>query len=162
MRSNSAKRERKPMKVSEIMSHPVITVREDATLEEVARIMLDHKFGSVPVVNEQGTMIGLITESDFAAKGKGVPFTTFEMPQVFGHWLGKSGVEQMYERARTILASDTMTRDVITVEENATIEEVLELMLLNDVNRIPVLRNKVPVGIAARYDLLKLMLQERK
>lgn len=81
------------MKVSEIMSHPVITVREYATLEEVARIMLDHRFGSVPVVNEQGTMIGIITESDFAAEGKRVPFTTFEMPQVFRHWLGKSGVE---------------------------------------------------------------------
>lgn len=150
------------MKVSEIMSHPVITVREDATLEEVARIMLDHRFGSVPVVNEQGTMIGIITESDFAAKGKGVPFTTFEMPQVFGNWLGKSGVEQMYQQARAILAADTMTRDVITVEENATIEEALELMLRYDVNRIPVLRDKVLIGIVARYDLLKLMLQERK
>lgn len=150
------------MKVSEIMSHPVITVREDATLEEVARIMLDHRFGSVPVVNEQGEMIGIITESDFAAKGKGVPFTTFEMPQVFGHWLGKSGVEQMYQTARAISAADTMTRDVITVEENATIEEILELMLRYDVNRIPVLRGKILVGIVARYDLLKLMLREQK
>lgn len=150
------------MKVSEIMSHPVITVREDATLEEVARIMFDHRFGSVPVVNEQGTMVGLITESAFAAKRKGVPFTTFEMPQVFGHWLGKSGVEQMYQKAREILARDTMTRDVITVEEHATIEDVLELMLRYDVNRLPVVRDKVLVGIVARYDLLKLMLQERK
>ena len=150
------------MKVSEIMSHPVITVPEDATLEEVARIMLDHRFGSVPVVNEQGTMVGLITESDFAAKGKGVPFTTFEMPQVFGHWLGKSGVEQMYQKAREILARDTMTRDVITVVEDATIEDVLELMLRYDVNRLPVVRDKVLVGIVARYDLLKLMLQEQQ
>jgi CBS domain-containing protein len=150
------------MKVSEIMSHPVITVREDATLEEVARIMLDHRFGSVPVVNEQGTMIGLITESDFAARGKGVPFTSFEMPQVFGHWLGKSGVEQMYQKAREILARDTMTRDVITIEEDATIEDVLELMLRYDVNRLPVVRDKILVGIVARYDLLKLMLRERQ
>jgi CBS domain-containing protein len=150
------------MKVSEIMSHPVITVPGDATLEDVARIMLDHRFGSVPIVNEKGTLIGLITESDFAAKGKGVPFTTFEMPQVFGHWLGKSGVEQMYQGARAILAKDTMTRDVITVGENATIEDVLELMLRHDVNRIPVLRDGILVGIVARYDLLKLMLQERQ
>lgn len=76
--------------------------------------------------------------------------------------MGKSGVEQMYQQARAILAADTMTRDVITVQENATIEEVLELMLRYDVNRIPVLRDKVLIGIVARYDLLKLMLQERK
>lgn len=68
----------------------------------------------------------------------------------------------MYQQARAILAADTMTRDVITVQENATIEEVLELMLRYDVNRIPVLRDKVLIGIVARYDLLKLMLQERK
>lgn len=68
----------------------------------------------------------------------------------------------MYQQARAILAADTMTGDVITVEENATIEEVLELMLRYDVNRIPILRDKVLIGIVARYDLLKLMLQERK
>ncbi len=150
------------MKVSEIMSSPIITVREEATLKEVAQTMLDHSFGCVPVVDKQGVMTGIITESDFAAKNRGVPFTTFRMPQLFGRWLGKSGVEQLYESASTIPASDVMSRDVITVTEEVTIEEVLELMLRHDVNRIPVLRDRVPVGIVARYDLLKLMLRQRK
>lgn len=150
------------MKVAEIMSSPVITVREKATLEEVAQTMLKHKFGCVPVVNDRGELTGIISESDFAAKGRGIPFTTFHAPQVFGQWLGKSGVEQLYEAARTTLAADNMITDVTTVTEDATIEDVLELMLRHDVNRIPVLRNKVPVGIVARYDLLKLMRDRQK
>lgn len=146
------------MKVTEIMSKPVIAVREDATLEEVARTMLEHQFGCVPVVNESGELTGVITESDFAAKGKGVPFSTFQAPQVFGRWLGKSGVEELYDAARAIPASEAMTRDIVTVTEDASIESVLELMLKHDVNRIPVLRDKAPVGVVARYDLLKLIL----
>ena len=150
------------MKVSEIMSHPVITVHEDATLEEVARIMLDHRFGSVPVVNEQGTMIGIITESDFAAKGKGVPFTTFEMPQVFGHWLGKSGVEQMYQQARAILAADTddQRRNHSAGKRYHRRGFGVDAPLRRQPDSV--LRDKVLIGIVARYDLLKLMLQERK
>ncbi len=150
------------MKVAEIMSSPVITVRETATLEAVAQTMLDHQFGCVPVVNERGELTGIISESDFVAKGKGVPFTTFQAPQVFGQWLGKSGVEQLYEAARASLAADNMTADVFSVTEDAPIEDVLELMLRHDVNRIPVLRDKVPVGIVARYDLLKLMRDRQK
>lgn len=146
------------MKVTEIMSKPVIAVREDATLEEVAQTMIENKFGCVPVVNERGELSGIISETDFAAKGKGIPFSTFQAPQVFGRWLGKSGVEDLYEAARAIPARQTMTRDIVTVTEDASIESVLELMLKHDVNRIPVLRGKVPVGIVARYDLLKLIL----
>jgi len=150
------------MRVTEIMTSPVITVSEAATLEEVAQTMIDHDFGCVPVVNERGQLAGIISESDFAAKGKGIPFTTFQAPQLFGRWLGKSGVEKLYEAARAIPAGDTMRADIVTVTEDATIEDVLELMLKYDVNRIPVVRGKVPVGIVARHDLLKLMLHTQK
>lgn len=149
------------MKVSEIMTSPVITVRETATLEEAARTMCDHKFGCVPVVDDQGKLVGIVTESDFAAKEKAVPFSTFRMPQLFGQWLGNTEVEQMYRAACANPVADLMTRDVITVSEEATIEELLDLMLRHDVNRILVVRDQVPIGIVARYDLLKLLLDRQ-
>lgn len=149
------------MKVSEIMTSPVVTVSETATLEEAARTMCDYKFGCVPVVDDQGKLVGIITESDFAAKEKAVPFTTFRMPQLFGQWLGKAEVEEMYQAACANPVADLMTRDVITVTEEATIEELLESMLRHDVNRILVVRDEVPVGIVSRYDLLKLLLDKQ-
>lgn len=89
------------MKVSEIMSHPVITVREDATLEEVARIMLDHRFGSVPVVNEPGTMIGIITESDFAAKAKEFPLPLLRCHKSLDiGWVSQASNKCISRRAR--------------------------------------------------------------
>jgi acetoin utilization protein AcuB len=59
------------MKVRDIMKQPVVTVREDATLEEVAQAMLDHHNYGLPVVDDSGQVTGIITEADFAAKAAG-------------------------------------------------------------------------------------------
>ena len=146
------------MKVREIMTSPVITVREDTPLEEVAEIMLKHKIGGVPVVGERGEVVGIVTETDFTVRERGFPFSTFRAPQVFGQWLPKEGVERIYDAARSTTAKEIMTRRVKTITEDESVEEVLELMLRHDVNRIPVIKpGKVPVGIVARHDLLRMM-----
>ena len=146
------------MKVGEIMTRPVITVREDTPLEEVAETMLEHRIGGVPVVSELGETVGIITESDFAAKEKCLPFSLFRAPQLFGKWMGPGDAEQLYGEARRLPAREVMTRGVVTVDEGSSVEEVLELMLRHDVNRIPVVgAGKAPVGIVARHDLLRVM-----
>lgn len=144
------------MKVKDIMTEPVITIGEDTPLQKVAQIMLNDRIGGVPVINERGDLTGIVTESDFIAKEKCVPFSMFRAPQLFGSWLGKDA-ERLYATAANIAAREIMTRNVVTVTENASIEEVLELMLRYDINRIPVVRGRKPVGIVARRDLLRVM-----
>jgi CBS-domain-containing membrane protein len=82
------------MKIKEFMSQPVTVVGEGATLEEIARTMLGQNIGCVPVVDARGKISGIITQSDFAAKERGVPFSTFRAPQLFGQW-----VDRGYDRA---------------------------------------------------------------
>ena len=94
------------MQIREFMTQSVVTVREDTTLEEVARTMLEHHIGGVPVVNTQGKLSSIITVSDFAAKARGIPFSTFRAPQVFGHWLGGEPLEQIYAMARQMTVRD--------------------------------------------------------
>jgi CBS domain-containing protein len=147
------------MKVKEIMVQPVLVVREDTTLAEIARIMLERCIGGLPVVNDRGELRGIVTESDFAAKERGVPFSTFRAPQLFGQWMGKEGTERLYAAARTMTAREIMRERVITVSEEDTLETVLERMLRHDINRVPVVRDGIPVGIVTRHDLLKLMLK---
>ena len=148
------------MKVSELMVQPVIVVNEQTTLAEVARLMLERRMGGIPVTDAQGILCGIITESDFAAKEKGVPFSTFRAPQLFGQWMGKEGVEELYRTAQTMPAQTIMTRRVVTVTEDEPVEAVIQKMLSHDINRIPVVRQGVPVGIVTRHDLLKLMAQQ--
>ncbi|MEP7341665.1 MAG: CBS domain-containing protein [Acidobacteriota bacterium] len=145
------------MKVHEIMKQPVITVHEDATLSEVAQTMLDHHVWGVPVINDRGEITGIVTEADFAVKEAGMPFSTFRAPQLFGKWMDKGKIEKLYEAARTMKAKEVMSSPVITVTEDASIENVVQLMVERHITRIPVVREKIPVGIVARNDLLKLM-----
>ena len=145
------------MNIKEIMVQPVINVTEETTLEQTAAKMLKNDISCVPVVNSEGDLSGIITESDFAAKEKYIPFSTFSAPQVLGHWLPIDGIEGIYESARNHTAKEIMTRSVITVEEDQTVEEAVEMMLEKDINRVVIIRDRKPIGIIARRDLLRLL-----
>lgn len=148
------------MNVSQIMRHPAVVIHEDTSLEEAARIMLEHKLRGLPVVDEQGKLCGFLSVSDYLAKDKYIPFSRVHAPQLFGKWISSEGIEHMYEEARTTPVREIMSRNVIFVTEDDSVDKVVRLMLDRDLNRIPVVRDAVPVGIVARYDLLQLMMQK--
>jgi len=145
------------MKAREIMTQPLITAKQDTTLDEIARLMLTHNIGCLPVIDERGQLCGIVTESDFSAKEHGIPFSTLRLPQVLSKWMPKEGIEQIYEAAKKMTVKEIMTADVITLTEDDPVEQALTLMLRHDIHRLPVVRERQPVGILARHDLLKLM-----
>ena len=146
------------MKVREIMSSPVVTVREDTPMLEVARLMVQRRIGGVPVVRRDGRLVGIVTESVFAATEGAVPFSLLRLPQVFGHWLSRDNLECVYDQAREIKAAEVMTRSVATATEDEPVEAAARKMCEAKVHRLPVLRDGVPVGMVARHDLLRVML----
>jgi CBS domain-containing protein len=140
------------------MVKPVVTVKEDTTVEDIAKIMLNRRIGSVIVVDKQGRVCGIVTESDFAAKERAFPFSRYRAPQLFGMWMPKDKIEEIYKIARTMTAEEIMSSPVITLTEEDTVEEVVKKMLHYDINRIPIVdKEGRPVGIVARYDLLRLI-----
>lgn len=146
------------MRVADLMTQPVHVVAPDASLEAAARSMLDHHVGALPVVDGAGRMVGILTTSDFAAKGAGIPFSVFEAPQVLGQWLGPEGLGKIYEAARTRRVSDAMTRTPVTVPDTATAEDVVRAMLAGQVHHVVAVRDGRPVGMVSRRDLLRLLL----
>lgn len=70
---------------------------------------------------------------------------------------GSDGVEKIYEEARRRQVGEIMTTRAYTVTENASLREILDLMLRRDIKHVPVLREEEPVGMVARHDLLKLI-----
>jgi CBS domain-containing protein len=145
------------MKIKELMTQPVTVVTTNTSLEEVARLMLERQIGCVPVVDESGQLAGIITESDFAAKSGTLPFSRFRAPKLFQQWIGQEGIQRLYDAARTLKASEVMHRHVHTLTEDQPVGKAVELLLQHDVNRLPVVRAGVPVGIVSRHDLLRLM-----
>jgi CBS domain-containing protein len=144
------------------MTKPVLTVSAEASLEEVARIMLERNIGCVPVVNQREELCGIVTESDFTGKERTFPFSPMSIyghPQVLGEWLPKQGVERIYEAARTRKVREIMTTCVATTTEDQPVEEVVRQMVNRNLHRIPVVRDNKPVGIVTRHDLLRLMVR---
>jgi len=145
------------MTVGDIMSQPALTVSEDATLEDVARIMLDRGIGGLPVVDAEGHLRGIVTESDFCGRECFVPFSAYKLPRMFGQWMPTDGVEAIYRTARAMKAGAVMSHPVVTTTEDEPISSLVRRMIERNIKRLPVVRGDIPIGMITRHDLLRLM-----
>jgi len=147
------------MQVKDIMTTPAIVARESASLEALARLMLDHRIGCVPVVDAEGRLVGIVTESDFTGSDAFVPFSVYQHPRLLQQWIAGDGVERIYKAARELRARDVMCAPVTIATAEEPITEIVKRMIRHDITRIPVVRDGIPVGIVARHDLLRLMVE---
>ena len=150
------------MKAREMMTRPVVTVNREASVAEAAKAMLDHKAGCVLVVDLQGKLRGIITQTDFAGDQHGAPYSMEALLQQFSRPMAPEVFERLREESRSTMVEQIMVTEVITSTEETPLEEIARLMLRYDVNHIPVLRDGTPVGIVARHDFLRLIAAEEK
>jgi nucleotide-binding universal stress UspA family protein/predicted transcriptional regulator len=148
------------LSVKDIMTAPVVSVSADMGLHDVAQRMLEHGIGGVPVVDDSGNLLGIITESDFVGKEGYVPFTPFRMPQLFGQWMPQQDVEAIYRTARTMKARDIMSTPVFSTVEDEPVSELAQRMVERNITRMPVVRGTTLVGMVSRHDLLRLLLDD--
>jgi len=79
-------------------------------------------------------------------------------PKLFGRWITKDNIDDMYATAKTIFAKDMMNTNPVTVDMDDSVFDLLSKMIDHSVDRIPVLNKNRLVGIVARHDLLKLII----
>jgi CBS domain-containing protein len=142
--------------VGEIMSQPVATAGEDATLAEVAQLMLDRGVGCVPLVDAQGRVTGIITETDISGRGRYDRIAGDRIPYVFGQRMVREEIEARYEAGRKITAREIMSPVRVTAAENEVVADVVQRMLRRELSCLPVLRDGELVGLVTRHDLLKM------
>lgn len=142
---------------ADIMSSPARSVDGSTTLAEAADLMLGESIGSLLVLDEDGALQGIVTDSDFGSSEARVPFSTFKATTLLDRWVGEEGVEKIYEEARRRTVEEIMTSPVHTVQVDTPLRELLDLMFRRDVKHVPVLRGREPAGVVARHDLLKVL-----
>jgi CBS domain-containing protein len=138
------------MKVADIMSRDVVSVPPSALLKDVARLLVRRRVSGVPVVAEDGTLVGVVSETDLVRKSDDVA-RHGEPPS---NWLfGVDEREALKLEART--AAELMSRPPVTVESTATVAAAARLMAEHTVNRLPVVRDGHLVGIVSRADVVR-------
>ena len=153
---------KKKIKVSHIADKKLITVPVKMTIEELYRVLREQKLTGVPVVNDRGELVGIVSREDIllSTYRPGDSYTEFDdiydlfFPRFQEH-------EETNRKGRMFYrVEEIMTRDVISVTEDATIEEVCKLMYENGIHRIPILRDKLVVGIVHARDVFKFIVEE--
>jgi len=146
--------------VNEIMSRSVKTVTPDCSLSDAAHLLVTHRISSVPVVNEQKQLMGIITEADFL-RALGVPahYPTHSIWHTLENMF--SGPIEITEYSGCV--GDLMVTDVITVTAEQSLHEVLELMKKNKIKRIVVCDESWHVvGMITRSDLVRIFFDKIK
>jgi CBS domain-containing protein len=141
------------MRAHQIMTKAVIAVTPHASIEDAARIMLQNHISGLPVLQDNGRLVGVVSESDFLRRGE--IGTARKRPGWLQFFTGpaRSAIDFVRERGRKI--EDVMTPDPITVAEDTSLEELVRLMEKNAVKRLPVMRGEELVGIVTRSNLLQ-------
>jgi len=148
-------------RVGDVMSTDVVKVHPNATVGQIAKLMSDNDISGLPVVDDQDQVVGIITELDMIVRN-----TRFKMPTFFvilDSIIYLETPKHFQERLTHILgttAKEIMSKPVVTVTPDSTIEELSELMTERRRNPIPVVKNKKLVGIISRSDIVRLMAQE--
>jgi CBS domain-containing protein len=144
------------MRVETIMTTDVLAVPPEMPLKEAGRLMLEHEISGLPVVGEDGVLLGVVSQSDIVAKEREV------LPGDRPPWLLSGGrqARTLRRKADAFFVRDAMTSPAISVPPYRSVAAVARVMLDAGVNRLPVVQNRRLVGIVTRSDMVRAFVRE--
>ena len=133
------------------------TVAPDDSVDTVLAVMREHELPGVPVVNDGGRCVGIITEEDLIISGEDADLHLPHYFQLFGGFVFLESLGHFEERLRKAVAStagDLMTENPVTIEPSASAQEAARLIARRKHNRLPVVEHGRLVGVVTRLDVL--------
>jgi CBS domain-containing protein len=141
------------MKAADVMVSPVITVGPDTTVQEVADILLRNRISAVPVLSQQGKILGIVSEGDLLRRVE-------SGTQRHRSWrlellTTKFTLQDEYVKSHSRKVTDIMTSDVLTVSPDTPLGDIASVLEKNGIKRVPVVTDGKLVGIVSRANLLQ-------
>ena len=148
------------LKAKDIMTKDVITVKPESTVEELARLLIEHRFSGVPVVDDAKRLVGIVTEHDLISQNKRLHIPT--IIRLFDAYimLGSEKMESEIKKMAAVIVGDICTKKVVSIIEETTIEEIATIMSEQKIHLLPVLRDGIVVGIVGKVDVVGTMTGE--
>ena len=142
--------------VRDVMTAQAITVGPDRTLGDVARLMVEHDIRALPVVDDGGSLIGMITHRELLRFL--IPHFVQRTKTGEFHAPTRSQLQRGSADPQLIPAKEAMARSVLCLAEDQTLADVANLMSSKDVDRFPVVREGVVVGFLTRADVVRRLI----
>ncbi len=148
------------MRAQDVMTRPVITASPETSLLEIVQLMLDQRISALPIIAEDGSLVGIVSEGDLMRRAE---------LGVQGHsswWLaalgGKVRLADEFVKIHGMKAGDIMTHNVISVGPDTQLPEIAETLERKHIKRVPVIEDGSVVGIVSRANLLQALAMEHK
>ena len=141
------------MTVREAMTTSVVAVRPATPLKDVARLLVEHRISGLPVVDDDGAVLGVVSEADFLMKEQGAEAVPHRpLARIFGE---SQASRSQQAKVDALTAGEAMTAPALTIEPGRRIIEAAAIMTTRRLNRLPVVENGRLVGIVTRADLVR-------
>jgi CBS domain-containing protein len=148
------------MKAQDVMVSPVITVKPNASVREVARIFIDRGISAVPVVDDKNKLVGIVSEGDLLHRSEAG--TERRRPSWLQIFTANETLAAEYMKAHARKVADVMTRDVITASPDTPLHEIARILEKNAIKRVPILRGDDLVGLVSRANLIQAVASAQK
>lgn len=140
------------LKVRDLMTADVVTVRPTTPIKDAARLLVEHRISGMPVV-DGGRVVGVISEGDLIVKEHGAdPVERRPLARIFGD---SPETRAQLAKIVALTAGDAMTAPAITISADALVAEAAATMMRRGVNRLPVVDSDELVGVVSRADIVR-------
>jgi CBS-domain-containing membrane protein len=143
------------MKAEDVMVSTVITAGVNASIGEVAAILLHNHISAAPVVDEKGELVGIVSEGDLMRRPE------IGTTKRHSWWLelisNKSASATEYIKSHSRKVADVMTRDLITAKPDTPLGDIAALLERNQIKRVPIVAGGKLVGIVSRANILQAL-----
>jgi len=149
--------------VADIMDRDLVTVEPEDDVETVLRLLKEHDLRGLPVVNDVGRCVGIVTESDLVIPDEQGDLHMPHYFELFGGVVFLEPLRRFEGRLRKAFASkvgDLMTPDPVTIAPSAPVKEAARLISERHHDRLPVVEHGRLVGVVTRVDVLAALTRE--
>lgn len=141
------------MQAKEIMTRQLVTAEPETPVTEIARLMMEHRISAVPIVTADRRLLGIVSDTDLLQRRE---VGARRLPRSW--WLAlfnsKDRLTSSVDSTENDSAENIMTTPAISIDQEATIEDIARLFLTRKINQAPVVHGDKLVGIVSRGDLV--------